>query len=193
MRAVPLPNDRFRMWDGNFRTSQSALCTYSVRGGVRCGVRCGAVVVVVGHKIPKLKVAASMARPVRFGCCEGRFQLYFYHIIIFRGVRTGVLWGATCFGGLSRWFLLEFGAHFWAVESTCGIPLALLKSKDTRFVAVVLLIDFCMRWNRQFSCVGSANGQAGVIFWWVLDSFFGRYGRPLDSPWRPIGSQRHSA
>ena len=29
----------------------------------------GAVVVVVGHAIPKLKVAAFMAHPVRSGCC----------------------------------------------------------------------------------------------------------------------------
>ena len=51
--------------------------------------RWGAVVVVVGHKIQKLKVAAFMARLVRFGCCGARSQLSFYHIITFKLVRSG--------------------------------------------------------------------------------------------------------
>ena len=68
----------------------------------------------------------------------------------------------------ARCVLVEFSAHFWASKSTFGSPLALLESEILRFIKVWFLYNFCMRWNQQFSCPGSANGQPGVIFWWVL-------------------------
>ena len=120
MRAVPLPSDRFRMWDGNFRSSQSALCTYSVRGGVRCGVRCGAVVVVVGHKIPKLKVAAAMARPVRFGCCGAHSELSFYHIVTFKLVRSGEIKPPDCLCAISGSAPSQRGAFWWKFRLILG-------------------------------------------------------------------------
>ena len=58
--------------------------------------RWGVVVVVVGHKIQKLKVAAFMARLVRFGCCGARSQLSFYHIITFKLVRSAEIEPPGC-------------------------------------------------------------------------------------------------
>ncbi len=91
----------------------------------------------------------------------------------------------------ARCVLVEFSAHFWASKSTFGAPLAFLESENVRFIKVWFLFHFCMRWNRQFSCSGSANGQVGVIFWWVLDSFFDGCGdlqMTPGAPWGPIGT-----
>ena len=54
--------------------------------------RRGAVVVVVGHKVTKLKVAAVTAHPVRFGRCGTRSQLSDAHNIVSKLVRSGEIW-----------------------------------------------------------------------------------------------------
>ena len=48
-----------------------------------------------------------------------------------------------------------------------------------------------MRWNRQFSCSRSANGEVGTIFWWVLGSFFDGRGDLKMTPWGSFESHRH--
>ena len=90
----------------------------------------------------------------------------------------------------ARCVLVEFSAHFGASKSTFGAPLALLESENMRFIKVYILLNFCMLWNRHFSCSPSAYGQVGGIFWWVLDSFFDACGdlqMTTGAPLGPIG------
>ena len=61
-----------------------------------------------------------------------------------------------------------------------------------RFIKVWFSYNFCMRWNRQFSCSRSANGEVGAIFWWVLGSFFDGCGDLKMTPWGSFESHRHS-
>ncbi len=74
--------------------------------------RRGAVVVVVGHKVTKLKVASFMARLVYFGCCGARSQLSFYHIITFKLAWTAELWSRIGFDALRGG---SFGWWVWCV------------------------------------------------------------------------------
>ena len=80
----------------------------------------GAAAVVSGHKIPKLKVAASMARPVRFGCCEARSQLSFYHIITFKLVRSGEIKPPDCLCAISGSAPSQRGAFWWKFRLILG-------------------------------------------------------------------------
>ena len=91
----------------------------------------------------------------------------------------------------ARCVLVEFSAPFWASKSTFGAPWTLLESENMRFLKVRFLFNFCMRWNQQFSCSGSAYGQVGFIFWWVLGSFFDGCGdlqMTTGAPLGPIGT-----
>ena len=124
------------------------------------------------------------------------FFLSYYHLQIRPEWRDRAPWLSLRnlgFGAESaRSVLVELSAHFGASESTFGAPLALLESKDMRFLKVWFLYNLCMRWNRKFSCSGSAYGQVGVIFGRVLDSFFDGCGdlqMTTGAPWSPIGTQ----
>ena len=81
------------------RRLDSSVIVFQITGRLGLAWR-GAVVVVVGHTIPKLKAAAFMAHPVRFGCCGARSQLSFYHIITFKLARTAELWFRIGFAAL---------------------------------------------------------------------------------------------
>ena len=82
--------------------------------------RWGAVVVVVGHKIQKLKVAAFMARLVRFGCCGARSQLSFYHIITFKLVRSGEIEPPDGLCAISGSAPSRRGAFWWNFRLILG-------------------------------------------------------------------------
>ena len=60
-----------------------------------------------------------------------------------------------------------------------------------RLIKVWFSHNFCLRWNQQFSCSRSANGQVGLIFWWVLDSFLDGCGDLKMTPWGSFESHRH--
>ena len=163
----------------------------------RCGPRRG--VVAVECKIPKVIHCACETRPEKFLTLSrliSAFERAYYHLPTrpeWRERAPGLSLRNSEVGAESaRCVLVEFSAHFWASKSTFGAPLALLESKNMRFIKVWFLYDFCMRWNRQFSCSGNANGQVVVIFWWVLGSFFDACGDLKMTPWGSFGSHWYS-
>ena len=164
-------------------------------GLVKVGMgRGGPGVVAVECKIPKMMQRACETHPEKFLALSrsiSAFEGAYYHLPTRPEWRERAPWlslrNSEVGAESARCVLVEFSAHFWASKSTFGAPLALLESEILRFIKVWFLYNFCMRWNWQFSCSGSANGQVEVIFWWVLGSFFDGCGDLQMTPGAPLG------
>ena len=119
------------------------------------------------------------------------FRKVFYHFRTrpeWRERAPGVSLRNFGFGAESaRCALVEFSAHFAVSKLTFGAPLADLEAKNIRLINVWFMYDFCMRWNRPFSYSPCANGQVGMIFGWVLESFFDGCGDRQMTPGALLG------